>query len=53
MDDELSRRMVSVVDDEGVLLGNTRPSTQPPGRGTLVSRRLGAELVQVAYSPVV
>jgi S-DNA-T family DNA segregation ATPase FtsK/SpoIIIE len=39
--------------DEGVLLGNTRPSAQPPGRGTLVSRRLGAELVQVAYSPVV
>jgi S-DNA-T family DNA segregation ATPase FtsK/SpoIIIE len=37
--------------DEGVLLGTTRPSAQPPGRGTLVGRRVGAELVQVAYSP--
>jgi S-DNA-T family DNA segregation ATPase FtsK/SpoIIIE len=36
--------------DEGVLLGTTRPSRQPPGRGTLVGRRSGAELVQVAYS---
>jgi S-DNA-T family DNA segregation ATPase FtsK/SpoIIIE len=36
--------------DEGVLLGNTRPSAQPPGRGTLVSRRVGAQLAQVAYA---
>ncbi|HEV7824385.1 MAG TPA: type VII secretion protein EccCa [Mycobacteriales bacterium] len=37
--------------DEGVLLGTTRPSQQPAGRGTLVGRRAGAELMQVAYSP--
>jgi DNA segregation ATPase FtsK/SpoIIIE, S-DNA-T family len=36
--------------DEGALLGNVRPSTQPPGRGLLVSRRTGVSLVQVAWS---
>ena len=35
--------------DEGVLLGTLRPSLQPAGRGYLVSRRVGQQLVQVAH----
>ncbi|GLZ81799.1 type VII secretion protein EccC [Actinorhabdospora filicis] len=35
--------------DEGAVLGNVRPSQQPPGRGTLV-RRNGVGLVQVAWA---
>jgi DNA segregation ATPase FtsK/SpoIIIE, S-DNA-T family len=35
--------------DEGALLGNVRPSVQPPGRGWLVSRQRGAQLVQLAW----
>jgi len=35
--------------DEGVLLGTLRPSQQPAGRGYLVSRRVGQQLVQVAH----
>ena len=35
--------------DEGALLGDVRMSAQPPGRGTLVHRRHGAQLVQVAW----
>jgi S-DNA-T family DNA segregation ATPase FtsK/SpoIIIE len=35
--------------DEGPLLGNVRPSAQPPGRGWLVTRRGGARLVQLAW----
>src|SRR5690606_9272577 len=35
--------------EEGVLLGNVRPSALPPGRGYLVTRRHGARLVQLAY----
>jgi S-DNA-T family DNA segregation ATPase FtsK/SpoIIIE len=34
--------------DEGALVGSTRPSHQPPGRGYLV-RRSGAQLVQLAH----
>ncbi len=34
--------------DEGVLLGTMRPSAMPPGRGTLVSRRIGQQLIQFA-----
>ncbi len=35
--------------DEGPLLGPAKPQpTYPPGRGMLVSRRLGAQLIQVA-----
>ncbi len=30
--------------DEGVLLGNVKPSAQPAGRGRLVSRRRGTQL---------
>jgi S-DNA-T family DNA segregation ATPase FtsK/SpoIIIE len=39
--------------DEGPLLGTVRPGPQPPGRGYLVGRRSGAELVQVAWTPPV
>jgi DNA segregation ATPase FtsK/SpoIIIE, S-DNA-T family len=35
--------------DEGALLGNLRPSAQPPGRGTLVRRSDGVNLVQTAW----
>jgi S-DNA-T family DNA segregation ATPase FtsK/SpoIIIE len=35
--------------DEGQLLGNLRPSPQPPGRGTLIRRRDGNRLVQTAW----
>jgi S-DNA-T family DNA segregation ATPase FtsK/SpoIIIE len=35
--------------DEGPLLGNLRPSAQPPGRGHLVGRRGDAQLVQLAW----
>jgi S-DNA-T family DNA segregation ATPase FtsK/SpoIIIE len=37
--------------EEGVLLGNVKPSLQPPGRGWLVTRREGARLVQLAWLP--
>jgi S-DNA-T family DNA segregation ATPase FtsK/SpoIIIE len=37
--------------DEGALIGNIRPSVMPPGRGTLVSRKRGAQLMQVAWIP--
>jgi S-DNA-T family DNA segregation ATPase FtsK/SpoIIIE len=37
--------------DEGALLGNVRPSHQPPGRGYLVTRREGGRLVQLAWRP--
>ncbi|MGA8117900.1 MAG: type VII secretion protein EccCb, partial [Actinocatenispora sp.] len=34
--------------DEGALLGDVKAAPQPPGRGLLVSRRTGTELVQLA-----
>jgi ESX secretion system protein EccC len=37
--------------DEGALIGDLKPSPQPPGRGFLVTRRSGAGLVQLAWSP--
>jgi len=37
--------------DEGVLLGNVRPSRLPAGRGWFVTRREGARLVQLAWLP--
>lgn len=37
--------------NEGVLLGNVKPSKLPPGRGWLVTRREGARLIQVAWLP--
>lgn len=36
--------------EEGALLGDVKPSPQPAGRGTLVSRLHGTELVQVAWT---
>jgi S-DNA-T family DNA segregation ATPase FtsK/SpoIIIE len=40
--------MMSASPDEGVLLGSVRPSSLPPGRGTLVTRDQ-ADLIQVAW----
>jgi S-DNA-T family DNA segregation ATPase FtsK/SpoIIIE len=37
--------------DEGQLIGNVRPSPMPPGRGTMISRKAGAQLMQVAWIP--
>jgi DNA segregation ATPase FtsK/SpoIIIE, S-DNA-T family len=37
--------------DEGVLAGDVKPGPQPPGRGWLVRRREGKELVQLALAP--
>jgi S-DNA-T family DNA segregation ATPase FtsK/SpoIIIE len=34
--------------DEGALLGTTRPGPMPPGRGVIVGRRYGRQLVQIA-----
>ncbi|SOD72413.1 S-DNA-T family DNA segregation ATPase FtsK/SpoIIIE [Jatrophihabitans sp. GAS493] len=34
--------------DEGALLGTVKPSALPPGRGVLVGRRFGAQLIQLA-----
>ncbi|WP_280216007.1 type VII secretion protein EccCb [Nocardia cyriacigeorgica] len=39
--------------DEGALLANVRPTTQPPGRGTFVTRSRPPELVQISYLPQV
>lgn len=35
--------------DEGPLLGTVKPSPMPPGRGILVGRRAGQQLVQLAW----
>jgi len=44
--------LMSVPKDEGVLIGDVRPATYPPGRGLLVSRsRGGRELVQISQMP--
>jgi S-DNA-T family DNA segregation ATPase FtsK/SpoIIIE len=43
--------MLSGDKEEGVLLGNLKPQLLPPGRGQLVSRRLGTTLVQTAWRP--
>ncbi|MGA8118189.1 MAG: type VII secretion protein EccCa [Actinocatenispora sp.] len=37
--------------DEGALIGNVKPQALPPGRGWLVTRREGAQLVQLAWVP--
>ena len=37
--------------EEGPLLGNVKPSPMPPGRGTLVERKAGRQLVQLAWLP--
>jgi DNA segregation ATPase FtsK/SpoIIIE, S-DNA-T family len=43
--------MMSGTSDEGPLIGSARPTSLPPGRGTLVTRSGGEQLVQVAWSP--
>ncbi len=35
--------------DEGALIGNVRPAPAPPGRGRLVTRDRGTEVVQLAW----
>jgi S-DNA-T family DNA segregation ATPase FtsK/SpoIIIE len=35
--------------DEGALLGTVKPSAMPPGRGTIVTRKLGQALMHVAW----
>jgi len=35
--------------DEGVLIGNIRPSAMPPGRGNMLSRKNGKQLIQVSW----
>ena len=37
--------------DEGALIGATKPQPMPPGRASLVNRRDGSRLVQLAYLP--
>ena len=37
--------------EEGALLGTLKPQALPPGRGWLVTRRRGAQLVQLAWMP--
>jgi S-DNA-T family DNA segregation ATPase FtsK/SpoIIIE len=43
--------MMSANPDEGPLIGSARPMPLPPGRGTLVTRAGGEQLIQVAWSP--
>ncbi|MGW8654920.1 type VII secretion protein EccCb, partial [Nocardia salmonicida] len=45
--------LMSTPKDEGVILGDVRPAQHPPGRGLLVSRTHGRELVQVCQLPPV
>ena len=35
--------------DEGVLWGTVKPSVQPPGRGTIITRKLGQQRMQIAW----
>jgi S-DNA-T family DNA segregation ATPase FtsK/SpoIIIE len=42
--------MMSASPDEGILLGSVRPSAQPPGRGTLITRGHPDQLIQVAWT---
>jgi S-DNA-T family DNA segregation ATPase FtsK/SpoIIIE len=37
--------------DEGAIFGKVRPQPMPPGRGVLVSRRLGTRTIQIALAP--
>jgi S-DNA-T family DNA segregation ATPase FtsK/SpoIIIE len=43
--------IMSANPDEGPLIGSIRPSPLPPGRGTLITRSGGKQLVQVSWSP--
>jgi S-DNA-T family DNA segregation ATPase FtsK/SpoIIIE len=42
--------MLSGSPEEGALLGNLRPTPQPPGRGRLITRERGVETVQLAWT---
>ena len=42
--------MMSASADEGVILGSVRPSSLPPGRGTLLTRGQPDQLIQVAWT---
>ena len=44
--------MLSGSPDEGPLLGNVRPVPMPPGRGRLITRERGIEVVQTAWTDV-
>ncbi|MGW3998091.1 type VII secretion protein EccCa [Amycolatopsis sp. NPDC004772] len=35
--------------DEGALVGNIKPSAMPPGRGNLLTRKNGKQLIQVSW----
>jgi S-DNA-T family DNA segregation ATPase FtsK/SpoIIIE len=37
--------------DEGALIGRTKATPQPPGRGRIVSRELGEQVLQLAWQP--
>ncbi len=43
--------MMSANPDDGPLIGSARPARLPAGRGTLVTRADGEQLLQVAWSP--
>jgi S-DNA-T family DNA segregation ATPase FtsK/SpoIIIE len=43
--------MMSGPKEEGPLFGTIKPQILPPGRGWLVTRRQGAQLVQLAWTP--
>jgi S-DNA-T family DNA segregation ATPase FtsK/SpoIIIE len=43
--------MMSGPKEEGPLFGNVKPQFLPPGRAWLITRREGARLVQLAWSP--
>jgi S-DNA-T family DNA segregation ATPase FtsK/SpoIIIE len=43
--------LMSGSSDEGLTIGSVRLSPMPPGRGTLITRRGGPQLVQVGWSP--
>ncbi len=46
---EMPGLLLSGSRDEGPLIGNTRPGPQPPGRGTLVRRSDGVNVIQTAW----
>ena len=41
--------LLSGTKDEGALIGTTKPMPLAPGRGQLVTRKRGTELVQLAW----
>lgn len=43
--------MLSSSPDEGALIGRIKGTPQPPGRGRIVSRELGDQVLQLAFQP--